>query len=87
MLGKIALRKLARVKKVLPELYEDPTFSKFSLLDPKSIFDGVLVLIYYFKKQFKACLFVLFQDILLHFKFVNWTQLVSRALEKSLGLI
>ena len=27
MSGKMALRKLARVKKFLPELYEDPTFS------------------------------------------------------------
>ena len=33
-----------------------------------------LFLIYYFKKHFKSCLFILkaLKDILQHFKFVNW---------------
>ena len=37
-------------------------------------FNGVLFLIYYIKKQVKPCFFILMalQDILQHFKFVNW---------------
>jgi phosphatidylglycerophosphate synthase len=36
--------------------------------------NGVLFLVYYFKKHFKACFFILkaLKDILQHFKFVNW---------------
>ena len=43
-----------------------------SLLKP--IFNGVLFLIYYFKKHLKSCFFILkaLKDILQHFKFVNW---------------
>ena len=42
-----------------------------SLLKP--IFNGVLLLIYYLKKHFKPCFFILkaIKDILQHFKFVN----------------
>ena len=40
----------------------------------KPLFNGVFFLIYYFKKRFKPCFFILkaLKDILQHFKFVNW---------------
>ena len=40
----------------------------------KTLFNGVLFLIYYFKKHFQPCFFILkaLIDILQHFKFVNW---------------
>ena len=43
-----------------------------SLLKP--LFSGVSFLIYYFKKHFKPCFFILkaLKDILQPFKFVNW---------------
>ena len=39
----------------------------------KALFNGVFFLIYYFKKHFKPCFFILkaLKDILQHFKFVN----------------
>ena len=39
----------------------------------KTLFNGVLFLIYYFKKHFQSCFFILkaLKDILQHFKFVN----------------
>ena len=40
----------------------------------KPFLNGVLFLIYYFKKHFKSCFFILkaLQDILQHFELVNW---------------
>ena len=40
----------------------------------KPLFNGVGFLIYYFKKHFKHCFFIVktLKDILQHFKFVNW---------------
>ena len=40
----------------------------------KLLFDSVEFLIYYFKKHFKPCFFILkvLKDILKHIKFVNW---------------
>ena len=40
----------------------------------KSVLNRALFLIYYFKKHFKPCFFILkvFKDILQHFKFLNW---------------
>ena len=45
---------------------------KASLFKP--FFNGVLLLIYYFKKHFKHCFFIskALKDILQHFKFMNW---------------
>ena len=37
----------------------------------KTLLNGVLVLIYYFKKPIKSCFFDS-KDILKHFKFENW---------------
>ena len=50
---------------------------KASLFKP--FFNGVLLLIYYFKKHFKHCFFIskALKDILQHFKFVNWWMDVS----------
>ena len=40
----------------------------------KPLFNGVLFLIYYFKKHFQPCIFIwkALKNILQHFKFVNW---------------
>ena len=40
----------------------------------KTPFNGVLFPIYYFKKHFRPCFFILkaLKDILKHFEFVNW---------------
>ena len=47
-------------------------FWDFKLVKP--LFNGALYLIYYFKKHFKPCFFILkaLKDILQHFKFMNW---------------
>ena len=47
-------------------------FRPESLLKP--LFNGALFLIYYFKKDFKPCFFILtaLKDILQHFELVNW---------------
>ena len=41
---------------------------------PKKSLFFILVLIYYFKKHFKRCFYILktLKDILQHFKFMNW---------------
>ena len=40
----------------------------------KTLFNGLLFIMYYLKRHFQPCLFILkaLKDILQHFKFVNW---------------